>query len=87
MITGVEPSKRGVHGGRINEWLENGAGGTLGDGVIKLAECVVATADQCKNLTGVRIHHHHRDLGLRTRFNFGFVLSGADFDSCECAFW
>ena len=45
----------GVVGRGVDEGLEDGAGGPLGDGVVELRDAVVAAADQRQNLPGMGV--------------------------------
>ena len=70
--------KGGVHGGGVNEGFKDGACGTLGDGVVELAPCVIAASDQREDVTGVRIHCNECNLWIGALLDLGFVLAFAD---------
>ncbi len=52
----------GVVGGGVDEGLEDGAGGAIGDGVIELRDAVVAAADEREDLSGVGVERDEGDL-------------------------
>ena len=54
-----------VEGRGVDEGLEDGPGGPIGDGVVELALAVVASADQRQHLAGVRVERDQRDLRIR----------------------
>ena len=80
----LRSGKRGVEGRGVDEGLEDGSGGPVGDGVIELRDAVVAATHQRQYLTSVRIERHQRDLwavdrlgmlGLRASF-FDQLIDG-----------
>ena len=54
----------GIEGGGVDEGLEDGAGGTVRDSVIELADAVVTAADQGQDLAGVGIEGDEGDLRI-----------------------
>jgi hypothetical protein len=60
----VHAVERGVVGGGVDEGLEDGAGGALGDGVVELRDAVVAAADEREDLAGVGVERDERDLRI-----------------------
>ena len=56
-----------VIGRGVDERFEDGAGGTLGDGVIQLGETVVASPDEREYLPGMGVQSNKLDLRISDR--------------------
>ena len=54
----------GLERGRVDEGLEDGAGGPMRHGVVHLRDAIAASADQRQHLAGVRIESHQRHLRI-----------------------
>ncbi len=70
--------ERGVVGGGVDEGLEDGAGGPLGDGVVELGDAVVAAADESEDLAGVGIEGDERDLRIGDGVGASLLVQLAD---------
>ena len=76
-----EAVERGVVGRGVDEGFEDGAGGAFGDGVVELRDAVVAAADECEDLAGVRVDGDERDLRIGDGaglFSLGGLVQLAD---------
>jgi len=67
----------------VDERLEDGTGGAVGDGVVDLGDAIVTPADQRENLSGVRVDGDQGNLRIGDRFGLFalgcFLLLADDF--------